>query len=163
MQKNDTYWMGKALECAQKAYELNEVPVGAIVVVGDEMVAQGWNQPITGCDPTAHAEIIALRCAAKVMQNYRMVGATLYVTIEPCTMCLGAMIHGRINRLVYGAIEPKAGVIESVEDVHTKTYFNHSLEVEGGVLAQECSSIISDFFRMRRSVQKAEKRDKPAT
>ena len=133
----DVQFMRYALNRAVEAGERGEVPVGAIVVVDGEIVAEGFNQPIAANDPTAHAEIVAIRRAAAQLRNYRLTGASLYVTIEPCQMCVGAMIHARIARLVYGAPEPKAGAIESAMRAHEHPSLNHRLEVTGGVLAGE--------------------------
>jgi len=126
------------------------VPVGALVVANGEVIGEGYNQPISSCDPTGHAEIIAMRNAATALGNYRLSGCDLYVTIEPCTMCVGAMIHGRIGRIVFGAAEPRAGALESQLKLMDSSHFNHSIEWQGGVLAQECGAIISDFFRAKR-------------
>ena len=142
--------MHEALTLAHQAEEKGEVPVGALVVLNNKLVGQGFNQPISRCDPSAHAEIVALRDAAKALNNYRLVDATLYVTLEPCTMCVGAMVHSRIKRLVYGAREPKAGVVESQTQMLDADYFNHQIEVTVGVCEQECSQILSDFFSRRR-------------
>lgn len=147
--------MLQALELARQAALQGEVPVGAVVVYQDEIIGRGWNQPISDHDPTAHAEIIALRDAARHMGNYRLAGASLYVTIEPCTMCAGAIIHARIDRLIYGATEPKSGVAESNGCLFDAHHFNHSVDVSGGVLAQQCSEEISQFFQQRRLARKA--------
>lgn len=152
------HWMRQALIGAQKAGELDEVPVGAVVVHEGEIIGRGWNKPISGCDPTAHAEVMALREAAASVENYRLVDCDLYVTIEPCTMCAGAIVHSRIRRVIYGAVEPKAGCVESNGNLFQAPYFNHRVEALGGVLGQECSQIISDFFARRRAEKKAEKR-----
>ena len=157
---DDQYWMKQALELAAQAAELNEVPVGAIVVLDDQVIGSGFNSPISGCDPSAHAEIQALRDAASRLENYRLVDATLYVTIEPCTMCAGAIVHSRIKRLVYGALEPKAGVVTSQIPFFEQPWLNHRVEVQGGVLADECSSIISDFFARRRVEKRQAKLDR---
>lgn len=149
--------MAEAILEAKKADALNEVPVGAIVVLDGKIIGRGFNQPITSHDPSAHAEIIALRDAAKNIQNYRLANATMYVTIEPCTMCCGAMVHSRVSTLVYGATEPKAGVAQSQEAIFEKPYFNHKLEVVGGVLADECTEVIQAFFKRRREEKKAAK------
>lgn len=151
--------MQKALALAAVAAEHGEVPVGAVVVVNDQVVGEGWNQPILSNDPTAHAEIVALRNAAANLANYRLTDATLYVTIEPCTMCAGALNHSRISRLVYGATEPKSGVVESNGCLLNTTYLNHRLETVGGVLAEQCSALMSEFFQRRRQQQKAEKKN----
>lgn len=150
-------FMAEAIKEALKADQLNEVPVGAVVVLDGEIIGRGYNQPISGCDPTAHAEVMALRNAAKSIHNYRLADATLYVTIEPCTMCAGAIVHSRVDRLVYGATEPKAGVVQSQEQIFSKPYFNHQLEVIGGVLEDQCTAVIQAFFQRRREEKKAEK------
>ena len=142
--------MHGALELAREARERGEVPVGALVVVDDEVVGEGHNQPVGTNDPTAHAEIVALRAAGQEIGNYRLNGATLYVTIEPCQMCVGAMVHARIARLVYGAPEPKAGAIESAMRAHEHPSLNHRLEVTGRVLEEECREVIQAFFTDRR-------------
>lgn len=146
--------MRKALELANRAAALGEVPVGALVVSEGKVIGEGWNQPISTHDPSAHAEIMALRAAAKNVKNYRLVNATLYVTIEPCTMCAGAIIHARIARLVYGALEPKAGVAESNGCLFNGSHLNHSVDTLGGIMAEECSHRISQFFQARRLEKK---------
>ena len=143
--------MRAALEQALEAERRAEVPVGAVVVVDDLIVGAGFNQPIGAEDPTAHAEIVALRAAAKQVGNYRLTGATLYVTIEPCQMCVGAMVHARIARVVYGTPEPKAGAIESAMRAHEHPALNHRMTATGGVLEEECRQIIQRFFRDQRS------------
>lgn len=143
--------MRRALELAREARQRGEVPVGAVVVLDDRIVGEGFNQPIGSHDATAHAEILALRAAGQVAGNYRLTGATLYVTIEPCQMCVGAMIHARIGRLVYGTTEPKAGAIESAMRAHEHPALNHRMIAEGGVLADECREVIQEFFRDRRA------------
>jgi tRNA(adenine34) deaminase len=142
--------MRAALALANVARDRGEVPVGAIVVIDGEVVGQGANQPIGAHDPTAHAEIMAIREAAGRVRNYRLTGATLYVTIEPCQMCVGAMIHARIARLVYGCKEPKAGAIESALRAHEHPALNHRMTAHGGVLEEECRELIQAFFRQRR-------------
>lgn len=142
--------MGLALAEARLAADLGEVPVGAIVVIGDEVVGAGFNQPITSTDPTAHAEIVALRAAAQAVGNYRLTGATLCVTVEPCLMCVGAMIHARIGTLVYGADEPKGGAIVSAMRAHETLGLNHRLQVVSGILADDCRALLQDFFQARR-------------
>lgn len=142
--------MRNALALAERAKELGEVPIGAVVVVADEVVGSGFNQPISSKDPTAHAEVVALRDAAARIGNYRLTGATLYVTIEPCQMCVGAMVHARIARVVYGAREPKAGAIESAMRAHEHPSLNHRLEATGGVLESDCRELIQQFFKGRR-------------
>ncbi len=149
--------MHQALELARKAAAQGEVPVGALVVLDDKVIGQGWNQPILSNDPTAHAEIVALRDAASTLANYRLPLATLYVTIEPCTMCAGALIHARVARVVYGATEPKSGVAESNGCLFGYEHFNHQVEVQGGVMAEQCSEVMSAFFLARREQKKADK------
>lgn len=146
----DEFYMAKALQLAEQAGAAGEVPVGAIVVKGGEIVGEGFNQPISGCDPTAHAEIVAMRNAANNLSNYRLSGCDLYVTIEPCTMCVGAMVHGRIRRVLFGALEPRAGALQSQLQLMDQSHYNHSIEWQGGVLAQECGDLISSFFRRKR-------------
>jgi tRNA(adenine34) deaminase len=143
--------MRAALDQALEAGRRGEVPVGAVVVVDDAIVGAGFNQPIGGQDPTAHAEIVAMREAARWLGNYRLTSATLYVTIEPCQMCVGAMIHARVARVVYGTREPKAGAIESVMRAHEHPAMNHRLTATGGVLEEECRQMIQGFFRERRT------------
>ncbi len=144
----DQKWMYHALELTKKG----EVPVGAIIVQNDICIAEGWNQPIASCDPTAHAEIIALRQAAKYLHNYRLIDATLYVTLEPCTMCAGAIIQARIKRVVFGAYDEKAGAAGSRFDILRDTRHNHQVECVSGVLAQECKQCLSNFFIHRRKL-----------
>lgn len=148
--KLDRAWMRQALDLARAAAEAGEVPVGAVLVQGGDCIGRGSNQPIASHDPSAHAEIVALRGAAASQANYRLPGATLYVTIEPCTMCFGAMQHARIQRLVYGADEPRAGVVTSQLKLAEAQFYNHRIEVCGGVLQQECGELIQAFFRSRR-------------
>jgi tRNA(adenine34) deaminase len=143
-------FMREALELARAAAEAGEVPVGAVVVVGGRIVGRGHNQPIVATDPTAHAEIVALRAAAREVANYRLPGATMYVTIEPCLMCVGAMVHARIGTLVFGAPEPKTGAVESMVRAHELPGLNHGMLVVSGVLAVECRDIVQAFFRDRR-------------
>ncbi|QKX18837.1 tRNA adenosine(34) deaminase TadA [Microbulbifer sp. YPW1] len=143
-------FMQQALALAAKGAELGEVPVGALVVLDGEIIGEGFNQPISTSDPSAHAEVKALRDAASRRNNYRLPGATLYVTIEPCTMCFGTLIHARIARLVYGAAEPRAGVVASQLQLAEQTFFNHKIEVEGGVLAAEAGALVREFFQKRR-------------
>ena len=143
--------MSEALTLARQAAEKDEVPVGAVLINEDnELIASGHNQPISACDPTAHAEIVVLREAAKKLNNYRLPGTTLYVTLEPCTMCVGALVQARVKRIVYGAVEPKTGAIESAHCLFDEGGFNHKPEIKGGVLADQCSSLLSDFFKMKR-------------
>lgn len=143
--------MREALAQADAAARAGEVPVGAVIVLDGEVVGAGWNQPVGTHDPTAHAEIAALRAAAGRVQNYRLTGATLYVTIEPCQMCVGAMVHARVARLVYGAPEPKAGAVASAMRAHEHPALNHRLTAEGGVLEEECRAVIQAFFAARRA------------
>jgi len=143
--------MRAALALALEAREAGEVPVGAVVVLDDRVIGEGFNQPISSHDPTAHAEVIALRAAAKSRGNYRLTGATMYVTVEPCLMCVGAMIHARIGLVVYGAPEPKAGAIVSMMRAHELTGLNHRLEAAGGVLEADCRQLLQEFFKSRRS------------
>ena len=142
--------MRAALELAGNARSRGEVPVGAVVVRDGAVIGRGFNQPIGTQDPTAHAEIVALRDAAAHEGNYRLVGADLYVTIEPCQMCVGAMVHARIARVVYGAREPKAGAIESAMRAHEHPSLNHRMRVSGGVLEAECRAVMQEFFESRR-------------
>ena len=147
---SDEYFMREAISQAQAAECLGEVPVGAIVVLNGEIVGRGFNSPIGEHDPTAHAEIAALRDAARALGNYRLPGCELYVTLEPCAMCAGAIMHARISRVVYGARDAKTGVHGSVVDLFGVERLNHHATVEGGVLAEECSSMLSGFFAGRR-------------
>ena len=147
----DERWMNRALQLAGEAAAKGEVPVGAVVVLDGKEIGAGFNAPISGCDPTAHAEIRALRDAAARVGNYRLPNATLYVTLEPCTMCVGAIVHGRISRLVYGASEPKAGAIESARRTLEEPHLNWDVTAVGGVLSEECSQVISEFFSWRRA------------
>ncbi|KAA3629783.1 MAG: tRNA adenosine(34) deaminase TadA [Proteobacteria bacterium] len=146
----DTHFMQRALELAESAAGEGEVPVGAVLVKDGEIIGEGWNRPITSHDPTAHAEVQALRAAAERVGNYRLVGTTLYVTLEPCAMCAGAMIHARIARLVYGALDPKTGAAGSVMDIVRHPQLNHQIEVTGGVLESACGERVREFFRERR-------------
>jgi len=147
---DDAAYMGLALELAREAARCDEVPVGAIVVKDGAVVGRGFNQPISRRDPTAHAEVIALRDAAAQLGNYRLPGCTLYVTLEPCAMCVGAMFHARIARVVFGAPDPKTGAAGSVIDLFREARLNHHAEVVGGVRAAECGQILSDFFAAKR-------------
>lgn len=147
----DEAWMNRALQLAGQAAAAGEVPVGAVVVLDGKEIGTGFNAPISGCDPTAHAEIRALRDAARRIGNYRLPGATLYVTLEPCTMCVGAIVHSRVSRLVYGAAEPKAGAVESARRTLEEDHLNWRVESVSGVLANRCSDIISVFFARRRA------------
>ena len=148
---NDSAFMRQALDLAQQAASIEEVPVGAIVVANGEVIGRGFNCPIDSNDPTAHAEIVAMRDAANNLGNYRLSGCELYVTIEPCTMCLGAMVHARIKRVIFGALEPRAGAFASNPMLMDADHFNHKIEWSGGVLEQDCSELIKEFFKGRRS------------
>jgi tRNA(adenine34) deaminase len=143
-------WMRLALEEAGRAAAAGEVPVGAVVVRDGELLGSGFNCPISSTDPTAHAEIVALRAAAKRSGNYRLAGAAMYVTVEPCTMCAGALVHARIATLVYGALEPRSGAVTSTATVLENPLLNHRVEVVGGVLARECAEVLRAFFAERR-------------
>jgi len=150
----DENWMRHALKLAEYAEHNGEVPVGAVIVQNDMVIAEGWNQPISTHDATAHAEIVALRKAGYTLSNYRLPDATLYVTLEPCVMCIGAMVHARVNRLVYGATEPKTGAIESAFQLAEDGQHNHTIEIVGGILADESSELLSRFFKRRRDEKK---------
>jgi tRNA(adenine34) deaminase len=147
----DQAHMHSAIAEARVAAQVGEVPVGAVVVVNNEVVARGINRTISDNDPSAHAEIVALRAAAQELDNYRLSGATLYVTLEPCAMCMGAMVQARIARLVFGAYDPKAGAAGSAIDLSDSPSFNHRFEINGGVLADECGAILQSFFESRRT------------
>lgn len=142
--------MRHALELARRAQSEGEVPVGAVVVLDEQVIGEGWNRPISASDPSAHAEIQALRSAATARKNYRLVGATLYVTLEPCAMCVGAMFHARIRRVVFGAADPKTGAAGSTLNLFEEKRLNHHALVQGGVLAAECGALLSGFFASRR-------------
>ena len=147
----DEAWMALAIEQAKLAEKIEEVPVGAVLVQDNQLIASAHNQPISNNDPTAHAEIQLLRAAGKQLNNYRFPDTTLYVTLEPCTMCLGAMIHARVSRIVFGAYDQKTGVCGSCQDLSTSKCFNHSIETEGGILADECKQLLQQFFKKRRT------------
>jgi tRNA(adenine34) deaminase len=153
----DTHWMSYALQLAAKGEAIGEVPVGAVIVQDEKIIGEGFNQPISSHDPTAHAEIIALRQAAALVQNYRLVGSTIYVTLEPCTMCVGALVHARIARLVFGTAESKAGAVVSKSQLLDNDYFNHQVDYSGGLMAQQCQHQLSNFFVMRREQKRQEK------
>ena len=146
----DEQWMRVALEQASATAGRGEVPVGAVLTAGDELIEAAGNSPIGLCDPTAHAEILALRRAAARIGNYRLTGTTLYVTLEPCIMCMGAIIHARVDRLVFGASDPKTGAAVSRYQIGSDGRLNHTLEITAGVLEAECSALLKDFFRLRR-------------
>ena len=149
MNPHDAF-MRAALDQARQGFSAAEVPVGAVVVLDGDIVGRGFNQPIGSRDPTAHAEIVAMRAAALAIGNYRLVGTTLYVTIEPCLMCVGAMVHARVGTLVFGATEPKAGAVVSSCRAHEMPSLNHRIDVVGGVLEEDCRAVIQEFFRTRR-------------
>jgi tRNA(adenine34) deaminase len=146
----DARFMSRALELARTAEAAGEVPVGAVIVKAGKIVAEGWNRPIGTHDPTAHAEVIAMRAAAQSLQNYRLLETTLYVTLEPCAMCASAMVHARVKRLVYAATDPRAGASGSVFNITQHPALNHRLEVHAGVMAEECAAELRRFFAARR-------------
>jgi tRNA(adenine34) deaminase len=149
----DSNFMRQAISQAKNAWALGEVPVGAVVVKSDEIIAAGFNQPVGTHDPTAHAEIVALRSAASILGNYRLSGCELYVTLEPCAMCAGAMLHARLARVVFGASDSKTGACGSIVNLFAQTMLNHQTELIGGVMALECGALLKDFFAMRRQAQ----------
>ena len=148
--ETDLQWMQIALEEARRAAESGEVPVGAVLVQGEKILARSGHRTIRDCDPTAHAEMIVLREAARVLGNYRVAGVTLYVTVEPCSMCAGAMVQARIPRLVYGCDDPKGGAVRSCFEILSHPRLNHHVEVSSGVLAGECAAVLQSFFAKRR-------------
>ena len=147
--EQDESWMQRALQLAQQAAANNEVPVGAVLVLNDTMIGEGSNCPIGHCDPSAHAEMIALREGAKKINNYRLPGSILYVTLEPCLMCIGALIHARVKRVIFGAFDPKVGGVETALSIESK--FNHRIIYSGGLLTEQCGALLQDFFKKRRS------------
>ena len=149
----DEKWMQIAIEEAKLAMKENEIPVGSVLVENEKIIAQAHNQPIINNDPTAHAEIQLLRKAGKQQENYRLGGSTLYVTLEPCAMCFGAMMHARIKRIVFGALDPKTGVCGSCMNLNKENFFNHKISIKGGVLDKECSELLRLFFKSKRSKQ----------
>lgn len=153
-QKTDRFYMRKAIECAVESAQLGEIPVGAVLVNSEGVLAACGNQPISKADPTAHAEILVIRAAAEKIKNYRLVDTTLYVTLEPCIMCMGAITHARISRLVFGATDPKTGSAGSVYNIGRDGLLNHDVEIVGGVLQEECSTLLKDFFHTRRLEKK---------
>jgi tRNA(adenine34) deaminase len=150
---DDGYWMQQALKLAAQAKDQGEVPVGALVVGEQKLLGQGYNQVISLQDPSAHAEVMALRGAGITQQNYRLVNTTLYVTLEPCMMCAGVLVHARIKRLVFGAYDPKAGAISSCAQLLTLPHLNHQILVQGGILAKECGQQLTDFFKAKRQAK----------
>jgi tRNA(adenine34) deaminase len=146
----DVHYMQHALALARRAEAAGEVPVGAVIVVGGALAGEGWNQPIGRCDPTAHAEILALRAAGERVRSYRLADATLYVTLEPCPMCMTAIVHARVARLVFGAWDPRQGAAGSAFDLANAKSLNHRVDAFGGVLADECGALLREFFRRRR-------------
>ncbi len=149
--RDDSWYMRRALELAHRAGQAGEVPVGAVLVADGAIVGEGYNLPISSSDPTAHAEIQALRAAAQRLGNYRLPGSVLYVTLEPCAMCAGALMHARVARVVFGAPDPKTGACGSVVNLFAEARLNHHTEVDGGVLAEECGALMRTFFNGRRS------------
>ncbi|TKB04885.1 tRNA adenosine(34) deaminase TadA [Alteromonas portus] len=158
--EEDVKWMKHALTLADKAESIGEVPVGACVVLNGELIGEGFNTPITDNDPSAHAELRAVKAAASAVQNYRLIDATLYVTLEPCSMCAGMLVHARVKRVVFGAKDAKTGAAGSVMNLLQHPALNHQVEVVSGVLAEECANKLSDFFRKRRKEIKAAKKAK---
>ena len=146
----DIKWMHRAIALAKQGQADDEVPVGAVVVKDNQIIGEGWNQPIGLHDPTAHAEIVALRAAGACQSNYRLLNTTLYVTLEPCIMCAGAIIHARIPRVVFGASDPKAGAAGSIIDIFSNSQLNYHTKVQGGVLSEECGVLLSQFFKAKR-------------
>jgi len=155
--------MRHALALAQQAAAVQEVPVGAVIVRDGVVLGEGYNHPIAGCDPTAHAEIAALRAACAGERNYRIPGSTLYVTVEPCAMCAGAILHARVDRVVFGATEPKAGALVSAQRFFDQPFVNYKVGYEGGCLAAECSQLMTDFFALRRQMKRQQRERVAAT
>lgn len=154
MERIDEQWMRYAIRLAQRAEEQGEVPVGAVLVKGDRCLAEGWNVPVQSHDPTAHAEMVAIRSAGVAIENYRLIDSTLYVTLEPCVMCMGAIAHARIKRLVFGAFDPKRGAVCNALSLTDAPFLNHKVAWDGGVLEQECSELLVDFFKAKRRLTK---------
>lgn len=148
--ENDIQWMEKALVLAHQAEAAGEVPVGAVIVKDNQLISEGWNQPISSCDASSHAEIMAMRAAGKVLDNYRLIDTTVYVSLEPCSMCVGAMIHARVARVVFGAAEPRTGALGGAFNLFEVNQHNHVFEVTEGVLAEESKLLLQNFFRARR-------------
>ena len=153
----DESFMARALELAARAYALGEIPIGAVVVQAGVIVGEGYNRSIIDSDPSAHAEMVAIRQAAQRLGNYRLVDCTLYVTVEPCTMCTGLLVHARIQKLVFGAAEPKAGAVQSAMKIGELSHLNHSFAVEGGILGGQCAELMSRFFKERRRQHRSQK------
>lgn len=153
----DAEWMRHAIRLAQRAEDQGEVPVGAVVIYENRCIAEGWNQPIQTNDPTAHAELVALRQAGQVLRNYRLIDTTLYVTLEPCVMCMGAIAHARVRRLVFGAYDPKRGAVCHALQLSDAPFLNHRVEWVGGVLEPDCAELLSDFFKARRGIAKSQR------
>ena len=147
---NDKHWMGVALQLALKAEQAGEVPVGAVLVKDDQLIAEGWNQPITSHDATSHAEIMAMREAGKKLNNYRLIDTVMYVTLEPCSMCVGAMIHARVSKVIYAASEPRTGALGGAFNLLDANQHNHIFEVEAGLMAAESKAMLQGFFKSRR-------------
>ncbi len=147
---NDEYWMALAIEEARQAELIDEVPVGAIIVYNDKIIGRGYNQLINKNDATAHAEILAIRSAGQAIKNYRLVTSKLYVTLEPCMMCVGAMVHARIDSIIFGAYDHKTGMAGTKEDCFNKPYHNHKIKIKGGILELDCARLLKDFFRKKR-------------
>ena len=154
MEYNHEYWMQQAIQLAKKAAEEDEVPVGAIIVKDNQLIAEGWNQLIQSHDPSAHAEIMAIRNAGKVLSNYRLIDTTMYVTLEPCSMCVGAMIHARVKQLVFGASDLKTGATGSAINLIHDSIHNHKIDVVSGVLEDESKQILQQFFKRKRELKK---------
>jgi tRNA(adenine34) deaminase len=150
MNEEDLRFMARAMELAREAERAGEVPVGAVIVKDGEIIAEGWNRPISTSDPTAHAEILAMRAAAEKLQTYRLLDTTLYVTLEPCPMCAGAMVHARVKRLVYAATDPRAGAAGTVFNIVQHSMLNHRVECDGGLMAEECAEMLRAFFVRKR-------------
>ncbi len=146
----DVFWMQRALELADRAAALGEVPIGAVLIKDEQIIGEGWNSPIASHDPTAHAEIMAMRAAARQLGNYRLLDTTLYVTVEPCVMCAGALIHARVKEVIFGASEPKTGAVNSAFNLLTSPQHNHQILVRGGILAAAAAERLQAFFRSRR-------------
>jgi tRNA(adenine34) deaminase len=148
--ERDEAFMRHAMQLAERAAQEEEVPVGAVLTFNDEVIGEGWNRPIGLADPTAHAEVMALRAGADKMKNYRLPQTTLYVTLEPCVMCLGALVHARVARVVFGAFDPKGGAVESVFNLGKASEFNHNIHFQGGLLNEQCGALLKQFFKARR-------------